>query len=268
MNLLRKKFPLILALSLSAAIVWADPFPVALVYSNEKAVLDNQSFLAPLTPEGVLVSSKFALEVQASALVGMPGNTLRQSHLLKLDTIADAAILEIGEEVADPKLQSAFKARADALLKFLPTDVSSSSFQALQLATLDPFFSNESFFFKVHGVLVSSGVAVQLPTKNKKSEVKLKVVRGRKEAVWRATVEITSEPSMLFWKKGREKTLINVPEKKFSYTHQAMFTALEGGRSFTIPIELSSIKDKFAEWTIKVKSKDGIYEKKISFVFE
>ena len=87
-------------------------------------------------------------------------------------------------------------------------------------------------------------------------------------SIWRLSVELTSEPSVLFWKKGKEQKLNDVPQKKFTYTQQFMFHQFEPGASYTIPIEVHAIKEDSYVWTLKIKSKDGVLEKKINVNFK
>jgi len=130
-----------------------------------------------------------------------------------------------------------------------------------------PLSSSEPFLIKLNESLIGSD-PITLTHHGEQSVVKLQVMRSAPTAVWRISIEITSQPDLRFWKKGKEKTLIDVPQKKFTYDHQAMFSTLGYGASFTIPIEVYFIKQEAYKWTIKIKSKDGSVEKKVSVVFK
>ncbi len=237
---------------------------VALVYQNSDAVLKGRSSLGSVTPDGILISAEEALKANTKPLLGLPGQKLRQGVLVRLDNDMNAALFRLGEEVSSPDLQAAHEKKAAALQAFLPSspEGSASLPSALPVVT-----STEPFLVKIHGQPVDSGPLV-LSLKGKESKARLEIIRNGSDPVWRIAVKLESTPKMFFWKRGKQRTMTDVPGPKFRYEEQLLFKPMTAGSSVEVGLELSSIKEESYLWTLKVESKKGSTLRRIPVKFE
>jgi hypothetical protein len=250
-----KRYLSLVTILLMTQPTWAGG--TGLVYENEQAVFGGKFLLAPLEGDGFVVPATWALQANQNMLVGVPDQPLFKATLLRLDNILNLAVVKPSEKAALETLQEAHVKNSQGLVAFLPAAATAPSVaQAMQLAA-DAAASGEPFVVKINGMPVSETTPIEIVLKRNKSDFKIEVVRTA-ESIWRASLEITSDPSVSFWKKGKEQRLNDVPSKIFEYHYQGIFTRLDPGKSFEIPIEVYFAKEQSYVWTIKVTSTSTI----------
>jgi hypothetical protein len=107
-----------------------------------------------------------------------------------------------------------------------------------------------------------------LPGKSRQAYCTLELVRQSTAPVWEVSLQFTSNPPLLFWKQGKQKTLTEVPTKNFKYDHQFVFLPFSTGDSLKVPLEISSVKPGSYMWDVVIKSKREVVEKKIPVQFQ
>jgi hypothetical protein len=248
----------------------AEAASVVLIYKNEAAVQQGEYSYGTVVTEGILVSAKVVMEAGGTPLVGRVGGPLTKGVLIRLDNVANVALLEEGAPLSDRQLQEAHRSRSEMVARFVFPQVStaniSSVFESSAPLSL-ALVPKEPFQVKINGILCD-GTPLTLPVHRKESEFKLEIVRTGDKKIWAADVELTSNPPLSFWKESETKSLNNVPTKKFTYDYQAMFGSFSKGESFKVSVEVYFIKQESYEWTIHVTSKDESIEKKISVIFK
>ncbi len=234
---------------------------VGLVYENEAAVKEGRVIIGAATSEGILVSAKLALTNNATLLMGALQGKLHKAVLLRLDNKLDVAILQPGEEVKSPDLQKAFAERAAAVAAFLPSGTTSAPAAPL-------LWTGEPYSLRINGT-DTGPEPLELLVKKEKSEFELEVVRLSTTVVWFIEIEMTADPQLSFWKKNKEKKYLNdIPRPIFKHSYQGMFVPMTQGKSFKVPIEVYFIKEESYTLNIKVTSKSGSIEKKVSIRFK
>ncbi len=236
---------------------------VALVYDNEAAVSAGQSTVSPVTPEGIVVSAKWVLANNATMRVGIPGEPLKKGVLLRLDAKSDMALIYPGDVVSDEKIQKAYQERARSFSVFVPASTSSS----MAVATPAVDLSTSPYKILINGQEAGSEPVVA-KVRLRKAELNFELIRLSTSPVWYFDMELTSEPKLSFWKKGKNQSLTEVPTPKFTYSQQVFFKPLANGRSVKIPVEAYFMEEGSYTISFVMKSKGESYELKIPVVFK
>lgn len=262
----RRFFIFLSSLCFVAPFAFAEP---AFVYTSTVTVLSGEHTWGTVANNYVIVSAKSLNAATAAStkfVIGLFNGDLKEASLARIDNELDAAVLKMGNAVTAENMIAAHKPRAVSLQDFLPKDVAqllTSTAPAKALAAAP----TELYEIRINGAAVTND-AITLEKRNKQANCEFQVVRLSSPAIWRLDVTIESVPELYFWNREKQKGLDSAPAHKLRVSRQAFFSGFRPGDKMTIPLEISSIKNESAIWTVRIESKGETFEKKINVNFK
>ncbi|MFN0117676.1 MAG: hypothetical protein ACKVQC_05205 [Elusimicrobiota bacterium] len=238
-----------------------------IVYENEQALREGKSQIFISADKGVLIPARLALDFSQTLLAGLTDGELKKTSLIRLDNALNVAYVELTDIVLNPDFQKLHKERSAAILGFLPgQSVVEPSLEALsESASLVK--NSDIFLIKINGQELGEDV-IKIDSRFKKAQCDIEIVRNSTAPAWGFGLVLESQPPLGFWKEGRRTSLNDIPVKKFKYDHQSLFKAMKKGHSNKVAIEVFYIKESNYLWTIQLKNKDELIEKKVYIQFE
>jgi hypothetical protein len=241
---------------------------VALIYDNEGAVKTGHSTPADVNDAGASVPADAAL-ANANTLLWGDGEGLFRAAIARLDTDLNLALLRRGERVGNDELQAAHAARWSRTAAFLQiaTSPASGVGGAPAVVTIAPMPDSAPFSVRIDGQEPGSAPVV-LKERFNKAKFKLEVVNVSTTPVWALNVQLTSNPTLSFWREGRHQGLNDVPAKVFEYSQQAVFRPIRPGDKISVQVEVYFIKERDYVWTFQISSKELQGERRALVRFE
>lgn len=224
--------------------------PISLIYINEEAVGNRKFELGTLTSQGIVMSVEKALAAKGTPIIST-GMGLFRGSILRLDNELGVAIIKIGDPIQNDELTKAHNITMEKINQFFPARYDDSGNVVTAPETPS---KKESGPFMIRINEEELGLKpLQLQVRRGEADMKVEIIRTSDDPIWQVAVYATATPDLMFWKKGKSKSLTTVPLKKLTYHYQAMFGPMTNGKSFKIPIEISNIKEKEEPYIIHLE---------------